>query len=489
MREIDLAPLLRADADLRVIRAFGKSLFVFPLWCTILGVVALISSAVLASVIVATMAPLYVALAILCAGCLFTWLVIDGLRAIPFSLVGNRKALASFERMQWAGMTLGGGVALLIAFLLYEDHGTGIALLALASFAPALWAYWRTIGAAQRLRESSLLDLTYDPLQAADAAQKKWRKWRDLVLAISPIVHELPEEARHAAHQDFETASLNEAYAMYGLATVPSIFSRPQVVEFCIATAGNLGFANGIAAYAIVLATTTAATIFAVPFLAQGSRESAQRNALLTFEDLVAADKRPPVLFLRSFGDDSFSLRRPRQDFLSRVATGGYSPKNIDELLVEQFWWIGPPLALGAPHIEGAPYGAARTHDIGTDWRSKVREVAGAARLIVFGLGTSAGLLTEVEMILSTPDGARRTVFLLPASGATEAMEQFFAKASALGFAAPPAAAPSGRLIAFRFVEGRSALACYARRIDAFSISAALRVLSKDIGATVAQAS
>jgi len=333
MREVDLSPQLRADAELRVIRAFGKSLFVSPLWCAVLGVAALIAGVLILSVIAFAVHSVWLAVMTFVAGAVFTWLVVAGLLAIPHTLVGRRPALAAFGRMQTAALLLGGGVAALVAVQINQRFGNGVAAVAFSTFLPALWLFWRTSRAAAFLSASPSLAATYDPSQESLANARRWREWRDLVLGIPPIVDHLSADMQRKVRREFETASLNEAYAMYGLPFVAGVFARPQVVETSFAVSSIIANAGGLAVYAGFVLLATAATIYVVPAMGRQSRTSAQQSARITLDELVTTDTRAPVLFLRPFADDNFSVSAPRQGFLSRIATGGYSPANVDELL------------------------------------------------------------------------------------------------------------------------------------------------------------
>jgi hypothetical protein len=126
-----------------------------------------------------------------------------------------------------------------------------------------------------------------------------------------------------------------------------------------------------------------------VAFLVVGTliRQHARRLAAFDAKEVLRRDPRPMVVYLRTFADDSLTIRAAtyaRPSFLDQL-----SPRRFDrfeEVLVTNLTPIGPVVALNPPGINLAPIGAAReTLSAGDHWRMTITEWMANARLIVVG--------------------------------------------------------------------------------------------------------
>lgn len=120
-----------------------------------------------------------------------------------------------------------------------------------------------------------------------------------------------------------------------------------------------------------------------------------------------------PILFLRSFRDDQFRFEKSWRDPVGRWLELWSFRRNADEMLVDEFAWYGPVIALGQPGERHAPFGADRRYVDHDTWQSVVDEAAQRAHTIVVAAGETPGLVWEYELI------ARRgyfgkTVYLFP---------------------------------------------------------------------------
>jgi hypothetical protein len=132
----------------------------------------------------------------------------------------------------------------------------------------------------------------------------------------------------------------------------------------------------------------------------------------LSLEHLVESDKRPPVLFLRSFKDDQVVLQRPRRPFFRWLFGLGEPAAKLDHVLVEEGTRRGPVVAIGAPRTP-PPFGAARTYVSDHEWQQAVMDLARAASAIAIVADDTEGVLWELAMIRS--EGlAPKTVYFLP---------------------------------------------------------------------------
>lgn len=169
-----------------------------------------------------------------------------------------------------------------------------------------------------------------------------------------------------------------------------------------------------------VYALFTVAQILAAPLvfrsLFSGSRwlrRYARRRSTVSMDQARLADTRPPVLLLRSFGDDQMTLGdakvTPLQRFLDPLAIAG----TLEELLLREYQYLGPVLAIGKPSDALPPLGAARKYCHGDSWRDVVGSLMDEASLIVVGVGGSEGLAWEIAL-LRYKRLLTKTIFILP---------------------------------------------------------------------------
>jgi hypothetical protein len=100
-------------------------------------------------------------------------------------------------------------------------------------------------------------------------------------------------------------------------------------------------------------------------------------------------DKRPPALYLRSFGDDQLSdpSARPYQ-----LAIDSYEDRATRALNR-----IGPPIAIGKPGEETLHPGAARIYVQDNDWQQAVMYFMRCSAVVVLVVGKSPGIRWEME--------------------------------------------------------------------------------------------
>jgi hypothetical protein len=129
---------------------------------------------------------------------------------------------------------------------------------------------------------------------------------------------------------------------------------------------------------------------------------------------LRARDRRPPILYLRSFEDDA--LRLPvvvsgRRPFLELFAARG------TDLFEESIAWqvapYGPVVAIARPGRSIQSLGAARELLPNETWQQGVSERMDAALAVVVIVGATEGLRWELSELVSG-DHLARTVFVFP---------------------------------------------------------------------------
>ncbi len=157
-----------------------------------------------------------------------------------------------------------------------------------------------------------------------------------------------------------------------------------------------LGAVVGLA-FAAVTGSVLLGSLAFVPFAWAGSRlyKRAQRSLALRAQEVRAADRRPPVLLLRSFSDDNLPLERSFRMFRGLLR----EELTFEEFVVDRLWTLGPVIAIGKPEEKISPVGAAREYVHGPNWQERVRAVLDECSWVVGILGDGAGLLWEYQQI------------------------------------------------------------------------------------------
>jgi hypothetical protein len=147
---------------------------------------------------------------------------------------------------------------------------------------------------------------------------------------------------------------------------------------------------------------------------------TAQRVATRRSADLLAADARDPVLYLRSFTDDRVRIRTDRlarRTWLDRLI--GPTRERFEAAIAWHLWSYGPVVAIRRPGGSRQPLGAARQELDGAAWTRQIDEWLASARLIALTLGRSGGLRWEIDRIRELKLEAR-LVLLFPPVGEDE---------------------------------------------------------------------
>ena len=129
---------------------------------------------------------------------------------------------------------------------------------------------------------------------------------------------------------------------------------------------------------------------------------------------LLAVDHRPPVLYLRSFDDDTLPLATiasARRPFFELLSFRGRDP--FEESVAWELATYGPVVAVGRPGRSLASLGAAREHLSDDTWKAQVAGRMHDARAIALAAGETPGLHWEVAQVVAAGHLAK-TVFILP---------------------------------------------------------------------------
>lgn len=127
-------------------------------------------------------------------------------------------------------------------------------------------------------------------------------------------------------------------------------------------------------------------------------------------EDVMREDKRPPVLFLRSFGDETRDKR-----FLTflRGAFGRRIAENISAWAPRLMTNIGPYITIGRPGEPLPELGAGRIYLLEKNWKEELNTLLERSKLVVVRAGRTEGLKWEIGQLLIKVN-PKKVLFILP---------------------------------------------------------------------------
>ena len=152
----------------------------------------------------------------------------------------------------------------------------------------------------------------------------------------------------------------------------------------------------------LVSLSTVFCLLYVGPIIGGYILRLAQRNVRWSITQLLEADSRAPVLFLRAFKDDQVQLQNVKLPPLGQLGKWLDGIANLDRLLLEEGTPYGPVVAIGNPSDRFPPYGAARGYFDDKTWHAAVADLAGKAMAIVICLDRTEGIMWEVDHIAET---------------------------------------------------------------------------------------
>lgn len=144
----------------------------------------------------------------------------------------------------------------------------------------------------------------------------------------------------------------------------------------------------------------------------------------ISAEDLMKADPRPPVLYLRSFQADAHADKAMQSGKVAQWVPMTL-PMNLmteEEQIAQLMSQVGPFVAIGRPGERLPQLGAARLYATDDTWQGIILDLFRRSRLIVMRVGETEGFWWEVANASTLPDPTK-VVFLLPTDAA--AYERF----------------------------------------------------------------
>jgi hypothetical protein len=167
----------------------------------------------------------------------------------------------------------------------------------------------------------------------------------------------------------------------------------------------------------LFLLATLAFSFWLIRLMLIGARRlrlKARRIAMQSADEVVAADSRPPVLFLRSFEEEQVPLSAARLPLLLRGFDPGTEYRTLEEMIVLNLTYVGPVVAVADPSRGELPVGAARWRVKDEEWQQFVERQIRRAALIVVGVSDTDGLRWEMDALKRTPGALGKTIFMCP---------------------------------------------------------------------------
>ena len=145
--------------------------------------------------------------------------------------------------------------------------------------------------------------------------------------------------------------------------------------------------------------TALSVVIFVLVVVAWRVWRRSRQYSAVDADEAMRRDPRAPVLYLRSFADDGQALLGEHSKWLRRGANLA-APVNAEQEIADILDAIGPVVAIGKPGEPLPELGAARLYVTDDQWQAKVGELMRMARLVVLRVGSTPGLLWEIEQAL-----------------------------------------------------------------------------------------
>jgi hypothetical protein len=140
----------------------------------------------------------------------------------------------------------------------------------------------------------------------------------------------------------------------------------------------------------------------------------ARRTSIESADAVVAADARPPVLFLRSFLEEQVPLTGALTPWPLRSFDPGTEYRTLEEMIVYGLSYLGPVVAVADPSKADVPVGAARWRVQEESWQAFVTTQIHRATVIVVGVGNTRGLEWEIDALKRSPGALAKTIFVCP---------------------------------------------------------------------------
>lgn len=124
-----------------------------------------------------------------------------------------------------------------------------------------------------------------------------------------------------------------------------------------------------------------------------------KKLSALPAEAILARDKRPPVLYLRSFELEPLAKQVLTNEEQGRAAVSmDLDVHTQEEILAKTLKRVGPCIAVNDPRSDHIVLGFSRLK-LGDDWKQRVQDLIKQCALVVHCAGGTPGLLWELEQV------------------------------------------------------------------------------------------
>jgi hypothetical protein len=176
-----------------------------------------------------------------------------------------------------------------------------------------------------------------------------------------------------------------------------------------------------VIAFAVSLALTP--LVGAIPlFIGYLLFREGKKYSVKGGETVMQVDGRPPVLYLRSFNDETEDRSLPKyfksgalssqRDLARTVPPSGLREQDA---LGFVFRKVGPYIALGKPGEKLPELGSSKIYVPNESWQAEIRKYFSSSRLIIFRAGKTEGLKWELEQMVQMVN-PRKVVMIVPAT-------------------------------------------------------------------------
>jgi hypothetical protein len=133
-----------------------------------------------------------------------------------------------------------------------------------------------------------------------------------------------------------------------------------------------------------------------------------------TAQEVLEKDRRPPILYLRSFQDDKNNTLVNGITAGFSIMSGAAGGGRYEECLANIFESYGPFVAVGRPGETLPTLGAAREYVSHAGWQQEVSRLMDMAALVVVHLGRTEGVWWELKTALRALKSRRLIVEMPP---------------------------------------------------------------------------
>lgn len=183
-------------------------------------------------------------------------------------------------------------------------------------------------------------------------------------------------------------------------------------------------------------------------------------------------DRRPPVLLLRSFGDDMMAVKGERGSRATDLHRKGMT---FERVIQDHLSPFGPFVAIGRPEEPLSPLGAARDYVPDSDWQDEVQQRIQAAAIVVLIIGTSQGLAWELARLRDLAQLHKLILLFPPADDVVNRWATLVGRDQASGLPILPGGIRPEATLALIYADDLTPLVIEAKR-DEWSYETALRI-------------